>query len=393
MKIIQICAAYKPAYVYGGPTMSVSKLSEELVKAGQDVTVLTTTANGKSELDVPISKETLVDGVKVYYFKRWTKDHTHFSPALFWFLHKTIKNAKRIAKATPSPKERAGERLVIHIHAWWNLISIFSCLVAKLHGVKIILSPRGMLNEYTLSNRNSISKRIIHFLWGKNLLKYTDIHATSNKESIDINQFLGKKAHIISNFVKIPSVISLQNNKTEAYNLVFLGRINEIKGLENLFLALSQIKIDWQLNIGGEGETSYLESLKTLAITHNIQHQINWLDHVNNETKFTLLSSADLLILPSFKENFANVVIEALAVGTPVLISNGVGLSDYVEQTNLGWISSNMPEQLAQTINQSFLEKEKRECIRKQAPEIIKKDFDENKLVNEYINLYKLSIA
>lgn len=57
MKIIQICAAYKPAYIYGGPTMSVSKLSEELVKAGLDVVVLATTANGKVELNVPVGKQ------------------------------------------------------------------------------------------------------------------------------------------------------------------------------------------------------------------------------------------------------------------------------------------------------------------------------------------------
>jgi len=43
MKIIQVTASYKPAYVYGGPTMSVSKLSEELVKVGTDLEVICTT--------------------------------------------------------------------------------------------------------------------------------------------------------------------------------------------------------------------------------------------------------------------------------------------------------------------------------------------------------------
>lgn len=385
MKIIQICAAYKPAYVYGGPTMSVSKLSEELVKAGHDVTVLTTTANGKSELDVPISKETLVDGVKVYYFKRWTKDHTHFAPTLFWFLHKTIKKAKCSTQSA---------ELIIHIHAWWNLVSIFSCLVAKLHGVRVVLSPRGMLTSYSLNNRNSKFKDAIHFLLGKWLLKYCYIHATSKKELEDIEKICEAKGiSVIPNFVEFPKNIQYQTTESEKYRLLFLSRIEQKKGLELLFEALSKLNITYHLSIAGTGEPNYIQNLEELTKKLNIHQHIEWIGHINGNNKFQLAAKTDLLVLSSHNENFANVVIEALAVGTPVLISNDVGLSVYVLENDLGWVSSNTPEQLTQVLKQSFLEKEKRESIRKQAPEIIKRDFDENKLVNEYLNWYKHSIA
>jgi glycogen synthase len=52
MKILHIIASYKPAYVYGGPVMSVSMLAEQLALAGNQVDVYTTTANGKTELPV-----------------------------------------------------------------------------------------------------------------------------------------------------------------------------------------------------------------------------------------------------------------------------------------------------------------------------------------------------
>lgn len=381
MKIIQICAAYKPAYVYGGPTMSVSKLSEELVKAGQDVTVLTTTANGKSELAVPTDEAQLVDGVKVHYFKRWTKDHTHFSPALFWFLHKTIRNAKR---QTPNPK------LIIHIHAWWNLVSIFSCLIAKLHGVKIILSPRGMLTSYSLNNRNSKFKDIIHSLLGKRLLKHCHIHATSKKELEDVAQTCEvNEITVIPNFIEFPKSIQDQTTQSEKYRLLFLSRIEQKKGLELLFEALAQTNINYQLSIAGTGEISYIENLKELTKKLHIHQYIKWIGHINGNDKFQLMTRNDLLVLPSYNENFANVVIEVLAVGTPILISDGVGLSDYVLENNLGWVSSNTPEQLAQTLHQSFLEKEKRESIRALATSIIKRDFDESILVKKYISLYR----
>ena len=103
IKILQITAAYKPAYIYGGPTMSVAKLCETLVKSKEqaclseiqgaknkdefELEVFTTTANGKTELDVTSDETTIVDSVKVTYFKRLTKDEKRF----FAMLRMTIR--------------------------------------------------------------------------------------------------------------------------------------------------------------------------------------------------------------------------------------------------------------------------------------------------------------
>src|SRR5690606_9566838 len=116
MKIIHITPSYKPAYIYGGPIISVAKLCEVSASQSLDVQVLTTKGNGKTELTTP--RHALVDGVKVQYFRRITKDHTHFSPALLWKLYKML------LMTTPFT--------VIHIHSWWNLVSMLSCLLAKI---------------------------------------------------------------------------------------------------------------------------------------------------------------------------------------------------------------------------------------------------------------------
>lgn len=368
--------------------MSVSKLSEELVKAGQDVTVLTTTANGKEELDVPIGKEMLVDGVKVYYFKRITKDHTHFSPSLFWFLHKFIVKEKKGNKKN---------QLVIHIHAWWNLISIFSCLIAKIHGVKVILSPRGMLTNYSLNNRNSKFKDAIHFFLGKRLLKYLHIHATSDKERRDVQQTCEVAGiTVIPNFVRFPSLVNSEkpatrelNEQPNTYQLLFLSRIEEKKGLEILFEALAQVSKPYQLSIAGTGEENYIKSLQALANDLGIQQKINWLGHVTNEQKFDLLAQKDLMVLTSYNENFANVVIESLAMGTPVLISEEVGLADYVKANKLGWVVPLNSQRIANVLISSLEDIKTREYIRTEAGKIIDAGFNENKLIAEYSNMYK----
>jgi hypothetical protein len=106
--------------------MSVSQLSEQLIKAGQLITVFTTTANGPTELDVPLGQQVMIDGVPVFYFKRITKDHSHLSPSLLKAVWKQVKNFD-----------------VVHVHAWWNLVSVLSCFVAIIRGVPVIVSPKG----------------------------------------------------------------------------------------------------------------------------------------------------------------------------------------------------------------------------------------------------------
>src|ERR1041385_9121010 len=70
MRILYVSTAYKPAYRMGGPVASVPATAEALVRAGHEVTVVTTNANLDEDLDVPLNQPVNVDGVTVWYFRR-----------------------------------------------------------------------------------------------------------------------------------------------------------------------------------------------------------------------------------------------------------------------------------------------------------------------------------
>jgi glycosyltransferase involved in cell wall biosynthesis len=373
LKVLQICAAYKPAFIYGGPTMSVSMLSEQLAKAGVSTVVFATTANGKNELPVTPGVQVDVEGVKVIYFKRITKDHTHFSPSLLRKLW----------------EEAPGFQLV-HIHAWWNLVSIFSCLVALMRGVPVLLSPRGTLSPYSFQNKNIGSKQLIHNLLGKYLLNKCHIHATSTREEEAITKLIHPKSiTILPNFVKLPGIKSyLETIPAPVFKLLFFSRIEEKKGLDILIAALTLISVPYMLTIAGDGDENYTESLKVMAINNEVADKINWIGF-QNSNKFDVLHGHDLFVLPSHDENFGNAVIESLSVGTPVLISEEVGLADYVAKNNLGWICQTSAGSVAAAIN-DIAKNQQTELIRirQDAPGIIYDDFDEDKLVKKYITLY-----
>lgn len=351
--------------------MSVSMLSEQLVKAGVAAIVFTTTANGEGELPVLPGTTVNIDGVPVTYFSRITKDHTHFSPAL-------LRQLWRVSRDFD----------VIHIHAWWNLVSIFSCSIALLRKIPVVLSPRGTLSGYSFQNKNSRFKNSIHNILGKSLLKKCYIHATSKNECLALSHLIRPNGFFtIANFIRLDKKIITPNTKHVYLKLIFLSRIDEKKGLDILLEALKLITVPYQLTIAGDGNKDYINQLKLLALKNKIDKKIDWVGF-QNENKFELLGRHDLLVLPSYDENFGNVVIESLSVGTAVLISENVGLADYVEENNLGWICRTDAASVSDAINSINNHKDELERIRENAPSKILADFDPDELVKKYIAMY-----
>ena len=78
MEIIFVTSAYKPAYRFGGTVTSISAVAEGLARRGHHITVLTTNCNADEDLDVPLNEPVQVDGVTVWYFKRYEPIKKYF---------------------------------------------------------------------------------------------------------------------------------------------------------------------------------------------------------------------------------------------------------------------------------------------------------------------------
>ncbi|WP_291727591.1 XrtY-associated glycosyltransferase XYAG1 [Bernardetia sp.] len=385
MNILHITPSYKPAYIYGGTTVSVSRLCEAQADyENTKVTVYTTTANGEAELKVKENTPVLVENVEVWYFKRQTKDHTHFSIGLLKKVFQTAKNFD-----------------AVHVHSWWNTVVIFSVLICILRGVRVIVAPRGMLGEYTLQSQKKSPKSIFHKFIGKKLLKKSFLHLTAQIEREEVNYAEDDKVFVLPNLLSLPKQtqeqkVTERTKNTDVFKLVFMSRIHHKKGLEILFEAIRRFKekhpkVTLELDLIGKSESIvYEESLKKLISEKELEKQICWVGWLEGNQKFEHLEKSDLFVLPSFNENFANVVIECLSTGTPVLVSDKVGLASYVEEKDLGWVcKANSVESLLQTLEKAIDNSKKRDKIRTVAPKIIQDDFSSEKLAKKYIEIYQ----
>ena len=244
LNILFITPSYKPAYVYGGPTVSVSALAEALVATGHRVTVYTTTANGSKELEVETGVAQQVNGVTVIYFRRITGDHTHISPALWKSLDANAESFD-----------------IIHLHSWWSILIMRAAWICRKKQISFILSPRGMLGAYSFTHQHSFSKKWIHKIAGKNLLASSILHATTRLEWDDCRKVnAGWKGFILPNLIELPVLKNGNEHRDEntVLTIGFLSRVDPKKGLELLFQALADVKFDFRLRIAGSGEPAYL---------------------------------------------------------------------------------------------------------------------------------------
>lgn len=359
-----ITPSYKPAYVYGGPTFSISKHAEVLNQF-IDLQIITTTANGENELDVKTGVNTKVDNVNVIYFNRQTKDHSHFSFGLLKYLWNNCR-----------------EYDVVQIQSWWNLISIFSALICVLKKCKTIVSPRGMLSDYTI--QNSKYKIIVNKIFRRVLYKRFYFHLTSQYELSQTNKLNARFNYLIPNFLL--SGDNINTPTEEKQGILYLSRIDKKKNIESLIKSMEFISSQVQLNIAGKADQTYLAYLKKI-IPYNSIDRVNWLGQIYGEEKNKIIAKSRLLVLPSFDENFANIVLESLLNGTAVVISKNVGLADFIEKYNLGWVLE-QNDKLEDIINRALLDEVKLNFINNNAKEIVLREFNDEKLLKQYLEMY-----
>jgi glycosyltransferase involved in cell wall biosynthesis len=123
--------------------------------------------------------------------------------------------------------------------------------------------------------------------------------------------------------------------------VLVLARIHEKKGIDlvlRAFAASQKALKGLALVVAGAGDSKYLASLKGLASSLGIEEDVIWTGPLYAEAKINTLRAADVYVLPSHQENFGISVVEALACGTPVLISDKVNIWREVLAGDAGFV-------------------------------------------------------
>lgn len=339
LRILQVVSAYYPAVRYGGPIRSVHGLAAALARRGHDVHVYTTNVDGESDLDVPLDRPADLDGVAIHYFAVPALRRLWWSPAL----------GRRL-------QESIGEFDVVHVHAVFLWPMWAAARAASRAGVPYVIAPRGMLMRDVIHRKSRWVKTAwIHLVERRTLADAAAVHVTAELEAAEL-QALNLPSQRV---VWIPNGVDLPHeraplaagpfaNLPERY-VLFLSRLSWKKGLDRLITAWQWVP-DIPLVIAGNDDEGYRPQLEELAYKVGVANRVIFLGPVGDTHKWALYERALLFVLPSYSENFGNVVAEAMAMGCPVAVTPEVGIASLVQATGAGVVTSGAPNEFAAAI-------------------------------------------
>jgi len=224
----------------------------------------------------------------------------------------------------------------------WQMNALYPARAARRGNVQLVYSPRGAFSEWAMRHGSRAKKLFWPLLQRPALEQATCFHATAEAEYRDIRRLgFTQPVAIIPNGIDLPAppVRSMSQQRT----LLFLGRIHVVKGLDILLPAWRALQAnfhDWRLVIAGgddgyHGVSGYLDEVKGKVQELGLE-RVEFPGPLYGDEKMQAYRDADLYVLPSYSENFGMTVAEALAMGTPAIVSKGAPWSGLVQE-GAGW--------------------------------------------------------
>ncbi|MBI2716589.1 MAG: glycosyltransferase [Rhizobiales bacterium] len=342
MKILHVTPTYLPAVRYGGPIFAVHGLCRALVTRGHQVDVFTTTIDGPDDSNVPLAIPVNLDSVKVHYFA------SPFLRRLAWA--PTMKGVLR---------QEAAKAAVMHLHSVFLWPTYAAASAARTARTPYVVGPRGALVKKLVRKRNQLLKTAWIALVERSTFEHAAaIHVTSKVEAVELQRFGWN----------LPRIAVIPNGVDEPVNLVglpaadvqlitrqqplvlFLGRLSWVKGLDRLLQAFALTRVGTLAIVGPDYE-NLLPQLLHSTTKLGIAERVHFLPRiVVGLDKERIFSAAQVLVLPSYSENFGNTILEAMIRSVPVVVTREVGAADIVSQSGGGVVVEGEPNILAEAI-------------------------------------------
>ena len=327
MRILQVTPTFMPSN-FGGISLFYN-LSKNLTKRGHEVVVYTTDIKDRYSRLAEIQGGRNIDGIKVWYYR-------NISNTLATKYRLSVPRGMSLAI-----RRKINSFDIIHLHNFRTFQNILIHHYAKKYDIPYVLQAHGSLTTFF---HKRWLKRIFDVIWGRRILK--DVSKVFALTPIEAEQYknMGVSEHKIeivpngldlSEFDNLPERGEFRTKYGLDANqkiILFLGRIHRIKGLDLLikvFSDLAKFLDDVKLVIAGPDD-GYLTSLKKLVADSEISEKVLFTGPLYGQEKLKAYVDADVYILPSFYETFPMTLLEAMACGTPVIVTDRCGIADVI---------------------------------------------------------------
>jgi glycosyltransferase involved in cell wall biosynthesis len=333
MRILNVTETYAPFLEFGGPPVKVRALSEGLARRGHQVTVLTADWDLEKRLQTSEEKDTAErspfgwrrreNGVEAIYLPTWLRyRRVSWNPAV-----------KRYCRASMQKFD------IVHIFGLYDLLGPAVAAACRARALPYVVEPIGMFIPIV---RSFWLKRMYHFALGGRMLQgASSVVATSDQEIEELVSGGITRAKVVlrRNGVEAPDSWPERGAFRLAHAIspdskivLFLGRLSAKKSPDLLLKAAAELLqrsegILLKVVFAGPDEGGVIAGLEQMSSQLGIRNSVQFTGPVFGAAKWAAYRDADVFVLPSQNENFGNTAAEAVAAGTPVIVTEQCGVA------------------------------------------------------------------
>jgi len=316
MRILMIAPPLADVLSPGGIYKVIREIAKNLSKRGHEIVVLQL-----NPLNRP--NEEFYEGFKIIRI-----NSKHFY-GLSFGMYSYLK--KRFNELNPD---------IVHVHGYHNLLSpevIYT--IRKIdHNVPIVFTP-----HYDPLNHSTILGKMLGWIHdktiGKSFLKLPDhIISVSTFEANNLRKMFNiaqERITVIPHGVDFINTKKKKRENKSNITLLYVGYLHEYKGVNYIIKALHELvcSLDFKnikLRIVGEGPEK--RNLLLLSKKLKVEEFIEWIPFLPHEKVLEEMQRADIFLLLSKSEGYGIVVAEALAMGTPAIVTKGTALEEFTKE-------------------------------------------------------------
>ena len=378
MRVLHVVASVDERM--GGSTRAPLTIAEHLRRFGVESHVAATTqptdALGYLGVEYP--------EVHVHLFPTTLPKHNFRSPQLHSWLRKHARSFD-----------------LVDIHGVWSFPPLYAGIQASRANRPYLVRPHGSLEPYDIQKhywQKQVYGRIVVKPWLQRSAGM--LLATRREAQCAVSYGASPRRHV----VPLPAQIVESHGgngfrfrarhgiPTDAFVVLFLGRIDEKKGLQFLVPALESLILEippvW-LAVVGNGDAKFQTSIKDLISRGPLAERATWCGFLSGDEKASAYSAANVFALPSLNENFGITVLEAVHARVPILISNEVYVHDAITSADAGIICSPTTDSVTRAIRFAWMHRGGLKDMAERATQVVRVEFSPDSATRRLVNVYE----
>ena len=329
MRILQVTLGFYPAEAWGGPVKIVYQNSKELVRRGHAVTVYCTNLLNKRQKIESGTFERNIDGIRVVYLDT---ENFHWWPGTLgpiWIPELSLYLDQNIQQFD-----------VVHLNGYRSPLMLALAQAAKSANIPIVTQPHGTLPA--ISN-SFILKRTYDRLFGRKELEGISclIALQENEKKLALEKGIPEDViEVIPNGIDLSELDDLPEMgvfrrqyhiQADQPVILFLGRINKIKGTDMLIEAFESLDNPKARLIIAGPDDGQLEEVKQLIKKYRLESAVTLTGMLSGQEVKSAFRDSDLFVLPSRADAFPTTIMESCLMDTPMVITDRCGNAHLVK--------------------------------------------------------------